>query len=912
MSLSDFLFGSNQNQTTEQKTMDPRTQAFAQYLMTQAQGLPGPGGVPLQQIFGMTPDQLQAFQQIRNAQGLFNTDFDTARQMTQEAGKGLDTEGVQSLYNQLSAPILSDTDRQNQIQMKRAQDAAAVAGGGQGANRIGVVQSNLARSQGLARGQLQSSLLGQSVGAYQNAQAQKLAAAQSINAAAAARQSLNYQDIAQLYGAGAAQQALGQKGYDVLFAQQQQQYQNPYLNYQMASNLLPGVTSAFGYTDTKTVPQQGLFQTVLGGLAGAAGKYLGNYFGGMGSGSGVSGGGGSIAATGGRIFRAFGGMVDRNSINNTKEINPFMQAPGQPMARSPQMSQSMFGGFGGGSLPFMQNNNNRGMAVFNGGNPISPLMQNNNLGASNFGGSAPMLSGNSSIPPMMRNNFTSARKGGRIGYDDGGEASNEIDDALFNSEKGRLLEHGRERAQDLFGPSVFDSERKQPQSIDDLVARDSVTRQYGSEPDMGWSPDNPEGGNIPGNMARNTPVRGVVYDSPGVMARDDYARGLPNVRRKTSPFSGVAEAIAAAMAAANERTGTGHLKNFGAAGVLGSAGQGLLAGTKQSNEETEQDRQQQVAEQAAINQNRAAELAQQKFEFEKLKPVVVGKDIWGQPQYAQITNNGFVDPVSKKPIDPKKLEDAPDSAVESMAQAMARYDIAPMSNIRRNTPFGARVMERVLQINPNYQEPNYSAAQKTLNSYLNGKDKDQVQSHSVIVDHARTLEDAARAMIPDANGNVNMRPFNALRNYVQTQLGKPGANTFEAVRDIYADEMVRAIVGTRSALGDREEIKKRISAASSPEQLANLMHYYREMAGARLAALERGYEQGTFGRKDFSRLISKGANEALIAHKTRFGDDYLQISPQAQEALTWLRHNPTHPDAPGVRKSLEGMGIKVQ
>lgn len=102
--------------------------------------------------------------------------------------------------------------------------------------------------------------------------------------------------------------------------------------------------------------------------------------------------------------------------------------------------------------------------------------------------------------------------------------------------------------------------------------------------------------------------------------------------------------------------------------------------------------------------------------------------------------------------------------------------------------------------------------------------------------------------------NGDYKLFNTIANRYLTETGHPEQNNFEGVRDIVADELAKAIIGGATALGDREEVKKRISSSSSPKILAGLIDEYRDLASAQLGGLRKQYESTT-GRKDFDRFL---------------------------------------------------------
>ena len=121
-----------------------------------------------------------------------------------------------------------------------------------------------------------------------------------------------------------------------------------------------------------------------------------------------------------------------------------------------------------------------------------------------------------------------------------------------------------------------------------------------------------------------------------------------------------------------------------------------------------------------------------------------------------------------------------------------------------------------------------------------------------------TLQRYATAM---QNGDV--RAMNALKNTVNTQFGVTAPNTFNGLKDIVGQEIVKSIVPGGGGEGERQEVAKKLSQASSPQQLAAMLDGYKELGGAQLRDLKVQYENGTFHkRNDFDdKLIPESRAE---------------------------------------------------
>ncbi len=229
-------------------------------------GLPGAGAVPLQGVQGFSPDQLRAIELARSNVGSANPALASAQQFIQQGGQPIDMGQVQALYKDISAGPMADLANMEGQQRSQASGLATQAAGGIGGDRAGVTMSNLARQQGLARGQVGSGLLQQAINAYMQQRQQQQSAGALMGQQAGLTSQLGWQDVANQYGMGAQQQGLGQAGLNALFAQQQGQYQNPYQNLAAASGTLGTVGGALkGDTSEQTTyPGQPLAGTLAG------------------------------------------------------------------------------------------------------------------------------------------------------------------------------------------------------------------------------------------------------------------------------------------------------------------------------------------------------------------------------------------------------------------------------------------------------------------------------------------------------------------------------------------------------------------------------------------------------------------------------------------------------------------------
>lgn len=131
-----------------------------------------------------------------------------------------------------------------------------------------------------------------------------------------------------------------------------------------------------------------------------------------------------------------------------------------------------------------------------------------------------------------------------------------------------------------------------------------------------------------------------------------------------------------------------------------------------------------------------------------------------------------------------------------------------------------------------------------------GKGEQIVRSLGVANDHLDTLAQAAQAL-----QNGDNRTLNALGNSIAAWSGKPAPTTFNALRDIVMDEVVKAVTGTGGALGDRESLQANFGNANSPAQLIQGIQGLKRLMGGQLTGFAREYK-ATTSRDDFAKFVS--------------------------------------------------------
>jgi hypothetical protein len=198
------------------------------------------------------------------------------------------------------------------------------------------------------------------------------------------------------------------------------------------------------------------------------------------------------------------------------------------------------------------------------------------------------------------------------------------------------------------------------------------------------------------------------------------------------------------------------------------------------------------------------------------------------------------------------------TTTQGMARMIANYEIPPLSGYALRSSQGQAIMAAVKDMNPGYDATAYTTKNTARMKFAVGKQGDIVRSLSVATNHLDQLSQAAQAL-----SQQQLPVLNKLVNAVGVHvLGKDPVTNFNAMKEIVGDEVVKAVVGSSGAEGDREAIKEAFAAARSPEQIQGVIEKYEGLMGGQLQGLKQQYRRST-GLNDFDSFVSTMAQQRL-------------------------------------------------
>ena len=168
-----------------------------------------------------------------------------------------------------------------------------------------------------------------------------------------------------------------------------------------------------------------------------------------------------------------------------------------------------------------------------------------------------------------------------------------------------------------------------------------------------------------------------------------------------------------------------------------------------------------------------------------------------------------------------------DSNAELTAQAIAKGQLPPPTGMALLNPKNQRILGRVMEINPSYDFTDVTAKRAAATAFTTGKQGDALRFVSTANAHLDQMGDLVAAM-----ENHDTKVINRVSNWYKEQTGKPAPTTFDAVKNIVGQEVVKAIVANGGTGTERDEAAKSFSRSNSPAQLTEIIRHYRMIMGA--------------------------------------------------------------------------------
>lgn len=170
--------------------------------------------------------------------------------------------------------------------------------------------------------------------------------------------------------------------------------------------------------------------------------------------------------------------------------------------------------------------------------------------------------------------------------------------------------------------------------------------------------------------------------------------------------------------------------------------------------------------------------------------------------------------------------------------------------VTRTSKEGVAMMNLVNQAYPNYDQTQFTVKNGARKAFAEGAQGKTILAINNAMAHLNLLGQLADAL---QNGNVQMA--NAAKQAWLQQTGSSPPTTFDAVRNIAAQEVVKSVVPGGGGEKERDDAAKNFSRASSPPQIHDAINGVRGLFAGQLGNYQRMYKKNT-GLDDFGDYLS--------------------------------------------------------
>jgi hypothetical protein len=189
-----------------------------------------------------------------------------------------------------------------------------------------------------------------------------------------------------------------------------------------------------------------------------------------------------------------------------------------------------------------------------------------------------------------------------------------------------------------------------------------------------------------------------------------------------------------------------------------------------------------------------------------------------------------------------------------LVESILRYDQRPPSPATKR---GQQLLELVNQADPTYDAGKAQTRYVAKQVFVRGPVADSITAANTAINHMDTLARYGA----DLN-NSDVRIANAAKQGITAALGGSAPTSFDALRHIVGQEVVKAVVANGGTMKEREEAASAFNRANSPAQLTDVIKGYQEILGGRLVNTKLRYENDT-GLKDFDAKLAPATRKAI-------------------------------------------------
>lgn len=190
------------------------------------------------------------------------------------------------------------------------------------------------------------------------------------------------------------------------------------------------------------------------------------------------------------------------------------------------------------------------------------------------------------------------------------------------------------------------------------------------------------------------------------------------------------------------------------------------------------------------------------------------------------------------------------------------YYKAPVTATALRNPQMQYAISRASTLNPNFSAANYDAIKGMLRGYASQKPNTEggiIRGYNQVLQHINTLTELSAKMHNSWSPAVN-----SVKNWLQTQQGKPYQKAYNTAAEQVANEAARAFRGSAPDQADISRQLENMGSANSPEQFDMVRKTMLDLIGGALSGYDVGWEGVMGSEMPEKRLIFPDSKRILL------------------------------------------------
>jgi hypothetical protein len=180
---------------------------------------------------------------------------------------------------------------------------------------------------------------------------------------------------------------------------------------------------------------------------------------------------------------------------------------------------------------------------------------------------------------------------------------------------------------------------------------------------------------------------------------------------------------------------------------------------------------------------------------------------------------------------------------EAFANAVANYQLAPLSGYVLRSQWGQDTMKRVMAANPDYHAEYYNNFNKTEMDATTGKIGTSARALDTLAGHLDMLNQAAAGL---KNGDV--QALNRIAQFYGIQTGSSAPTIYQTIVNRVAPEVENAYVAGGGTGKERGQMAQDFDLRLGPDQIQGNIAATAHLIGTLTDKLNHSYQRGTYGR----------------------------------------------------------------